>query len=214
MRRLWLPFLLGSLTLFNGCSKKPAANTPPGAKGYSDIRSVDFRNFDYPQIPGWMKTEIQLRDGFERNLFRDRDGKAESDSPSNGQASLGQVLYGYGPGSQPIALVVVDVDSGGTMTVSEIFLYKLQDSAPRLKWSFETGDRADGGLRSIYFESGSGDLVVELYQEDSDDPLCCASRFSRHFYNWRNDQLLEIRKEDWIPLPKQPGRIAARSLSR
>ena len=61
------------------------------------------------------------------------------------------------------------------MTQSEIYLYEWKEGKPALTWSLETGDRADGGLRSVYFESGRHNLVMELYQEGANDPLCCAA---------------------------------------
>jgi hypothetical protein len=206
MRRVLLfLFLLTSAWLI-GCTKKEVPKQSASLSHYADIRAVDFRNFDYPRIPGERDVEIHLRNGIHPNLFRDGDPDAEVDSPRNGEASLSQVLYGYDNEVEPIALVVVDVNAGGTMTLSELFLYKLVDGAPKLLWSFESGDRADGGLRTVYFEKGS--LVLETYNEAAEDPLCCASYFTRHFYAWKNsDQLVELGKEEWIPLPKQPHRV-------
>lgn len=207
MRRLWLVLMLSPSAWLVGCSKPEArrpteaSRQPESLPAAADIRSVGFRNFDYPKIRGETDTEIYLRNGIDRNPFRDLNRNAEPGSPANGEAWLGQLLYGYDDAVQPIAVVVVHVNGGGTMTVSEIFLYKLAAGAPKLLWSFETGDRADGGLRTIYFERGN--LVLELYQEGSEDPACCASHFARHFYGWKNGQLLESGDQEWIPLPRQ-----------
>jgi hypothetical protein len=209
MQRLLLLLFLGSLARSSGCTKKEVPKQTAILPGYGDIRSIDFRNFDYPKIPGEMDHEIHLRNGIQRDLFRDRDPNAEAESPFNGQASLEQVLYNYNDEGQPIAFVILGVSSGGSMMVSEVFLYNLVDHTPKLLWSFESGDRADGGLRAIYFERGSGNLILELYEEGANDPLCCATHFARHFYNWKDDHLVELGKEEWIPLPKQPGRTLA-----
>jgi hypothetical protein len=183
-------------------SKKEAAKPAASASAYTDVRSIDFRNFDYPKIPGEMETEIHLRNGVHKNLFPDEiDG---TESFLGGEADLDQVIYGYNEDGQPIAFVVVTVNGGGTMWVSEIFLYGLVDDKPELLWSFESGDRADGGLRTLYFQSGN--WVLELYDEGAKDPLCCASHFDRRFYNWRGGKLVEIGRQEWIPVPKQPNR--------
>ena len=185
-------------------SKNNVAKPVATASAYADIRSIDFRNFDYPKIPGWMDTEIHLRNGVHKNLFPDEiDG---TESFPGGEADLDQVIYGYNEHGQPIAFVVVAVNSGGTMWVSEIFLYGLVDHKPELLWSFESGDRADGGLRTLYFQSGSGNWVLELYDEGAKDPLCCGSHFDRRFYNWRGGKLVELGRQAWIPVPKQPNR--------
>ena len=91
------------------------------------------------------------------------------------------------------------------MITSEIFLYKIVEQQPRLLWSFESGDRADGGFRDIYFERGH--YVLEFYQEDANDPLCCASYFERRAYGWKDDKFVELGSEEWIPLPKKPRPI-------
>jgi hypothetical protein len=183
---------------------KEAAKTTASAPEYTDIRSVDFRNFDYPKIPGEMETEIHLRNGVHKNLFRE-EGE-EADSHWNGEAELDQVIYHFDEHAQPIAFVVVTVYSGGQMYVSEIFLYSMVDHKPELLWSFKSGDRADGGLRTLYFQSGRGYWVLELYQESAGDPLCCASHFSRRFYDLRGGKLVELGRQEWIPVPKQPSR--------
>jgi hypothetical protein len=185
-------------------SKNNVAKPVATASAYADIRSIDFRNFDYPKIPGEMETEIHLRNGVHKNLFPE-DGQ-EADSPWNGEAELDQVIYHIDEQAQPIAFVIVTVFSGGQMYVSEIFLYGMVDHKPELLWSFESGDRADGGLRTLYFQSGSGYWVLELYQESAGDGLCCASHFSRRFYDLRGGKLVEVGRQEWIPVPKQPNR--------
>jgi hypothetical protein len=209
MKRLVLLPVVAWLSFLAGCSKKEAPKATAVVSGDADIRSVDFRNFDYPKISGEIDTEIHLRNGIHKNLFRDLDPQSEEDSPSNGAAYLEQVIYNYDDDGKPIAIVVLDVDSGGTMSQSEIFLYGWEEKKPRLIWSFETGDRADGGLRTVYFESGGHNLVMELCQEGANDPLCCARYFARHFYNWRGGMFVKLGSDQWIPLPKQPPRLTS-----
>ena len=209
MKRWLLPSAIILLSFLCSCSKEKVPVQPPRVLTDQDIRSVDFRNFEYPKISGEIDTAIHLRNGIHKNLYRHLDPEAEEDSPSNGGAWLEQVIYNYGDDGKPIAIVVLNVDSGGTMNQSEIFLYEWTAEKPRLAWSFETGDRADGGLRTLYFESGHHNLVVELYQESAADPLCCASYFKRNFYNWRNRQFVKLGSEEWITVPKEPRGLNA-----
>jgi hypothetical protein len=196
-------FLLSIISLeLLGCStKKEAPKQLSSISSKPKMRSVDFRNFDYPAIPGEMDVAIQLRNGEHKMIWDEKEGGAP-DLPKNAGATLDQVLYNYDERGQPMAVVVVGIWTGGSMYVSEIFLYRLVEQAPQLVWSFETGDRADGGLRAIYFESGRDNMVLELYQQGSNDPLCCASHYSRHLYNWKNNEFVEFSREDWLPVPK------------
>jgi len=211
MERWLLPPVIFLVSLFSSCSKPGLPAKTAVVEGAQDIRSIDFRNFDYPKIPGEIDTEIHLRNGIHKNLFRHLDPEAEEDLLSNGEAWLEQVTYNYGDDGKPIAIVVLSVNAGGTMNQSEILLYEWKEGQPQLNWSFETGDRADGGLRTLYFESGHHNLVVELYEEGADDPLCCASHFKRDFYNWKNGQFMKLGSEDWIPLSKESRRLIAHS---
>ena len=204
MRRVFLLPVFVFLVWLSGCSKRESTQEHEAPKQTAslpapDIHSIDFRNFDYPRVSD-VDIEIHLRDGVQRNLYYDKDDPSmEKDSASNGEAVLGQALYNYDDHGDPVALVTVDVHSGGTQTTDEMFLYKLVDQKPRLLWSFESGDRADGGLRNAYFESGN--LVLELYQEGPGDPLCCASRFSRHVYKFRTGQVVLVATQESLPVP-------------
>jgi hypothetical protein len=203
----WILLLLVLLIGFlKGCSKKEAPRPAPNSSDEAQIRAIDFRNFDYPKIPGTTEKQISLRNGIHPNLFRDEVEDAEADSVEHGRASLDQVLYGYDDQGKPMAFVVLEVWSGGTWVSSEIFLYTMVDRQPRLQWSFESGDRADGGLRNIYTERGYS--VLEFYQE-LNGPLCCASHFERHFYGWKEGKFVKLGKEEEIPLPKMPRSIVA-----
>jgi hypothetical protein len=207
MRLVFLLPVFVFLVWLSGCSKKESNQQHEAPKQTAsspapDIHSIDFRNFDYPKMSDGLEIEIHLRDGVQRNLYYDKDDPfMEKDSAANGVASLSQVLYNYDEQGDPVALVIVDVYSGGTQINDELFLYRLVDQKPKLLWSFTSGDRADEGLRNVYFESGK--LVMELYHEASRDPLCCASYYSQHIYKFRTGRVVEVAKQDWLPVPKR-----------
>jgi hypothetical protein len=116
----------------------------PTAKENSAIRSFDFAHLTYPNYPAYShggKRRITLR---------------------SGQGSPAYLEYGdvTGDGVKE-AFAVLGIEIHGTAIPHYVYIYALQSGQPKLLWDFETGDRADGGLRRIY--SDQGDLVVELY---------------------------------------------------
>jgi hypothetical protein len=117
-------------------SPTPTANSP--------IRLVDFDNTSYPNFPdysGSKKKRITLR-------------------PGEGGPNF--INYGdiTGDGAEE-AMAVLGIGTRGSAIPYYVYIFTMDNGKPKLIWDFETGDRADGGLRSIY--SDQRDLVVELY---------------------------------------------------
>ena len=54
------------------------------------------------------------------------------------------------------AAIALGIPSQGSTITYYIYVYTMiqGSSEPKLIWDFETGDRADGGLRNIYGENG------------------------------------------------------------
>lgn len=187
-------FFLPLLLLQTAPEERPNAHKAASP----DIRSVDFRNFDYPIVRKmWLDTPLHLRQGVQKNLFRVKG--VPKDSPENGEARLEQVIYGSLNGGGEVAVVEVIIFSGGSGKASELFVYEMAADKPHLLWSFQSGDRADEGLRDVYFKKGN--LVVEIYQERPDDPLCCASTFNRIFYSAKAGKLRVFAREKDLPVP-------------
>ena len=65
-----------------------------------------------------------------------------------------------------VSLVVIV--QGGTARPHIHYIYTIDKTKPKLLRMFDTGDRADGGLRQIYAEKGG--LVVERYNSASGAP--------------------------------------------
>ena len=94
---------------------------------------------------------------------------------------------------------------------------------PKLLWRFEAGDRGEGGLRSVYADSG--DLIVELYGRKStaeepyassatsveDGGACCPSYFTRTRYEWRQEKFTRKGESEIV---KNPDRDASPRMYR
>ena len=151
----------------------------------SPIRLVDFNNIAYPRFPDYRgdeKRSITLRAG---------------------EGSPAFLNYGdiTGDGVED-AMVVFGVQTRGSAILDYVYVFTMEKEQPKLVWDFETGDRADGGLRRIYAENGN--LVIELFGKDrvvggelyqGDEGLCCPSSFTRAYYKWTGDRFELTNKE-------------------
>jgi hypothetical protein len=178
----------------------PVATNPSPA---SPIRKIDFKNFTYP----WYPTDSTPPHG-ERKITL-RDGEMKVDAANNTDrlwASLANVSYADLTGDgQEEAIVTVTTNFDPNGSVASIFVYTLRGGEPKLLWSHETGDRADGGLRSLRVEGF--DLVVEQYDIKFDrakgsyeegTALCCPKRFIRSHYRWDGEHF-EKSKSETLP---------------
>ena len=151
----------------------------------SSIRSVDFNNFSYQNYPDYS--------GDKKRLITLSPGEAGPEFVDYGDVT--------GDGSEE-AFVVLPIEVNGTAAPHIVYIYTLQNNDLKLLWSFETGDRADGGLRNIGAEGG--ELVVELFGArravgsnlyKGDEPLCCPKWFTRTHYKWTGKKFVETRQE-------------------
>ncbi len=180
----------------------PQATATPSP--LSPIRKFDFKNFTYP----WYPTGYTPPRG-ERKITL-RNGEMKVDSVKNTDrlwASLANVSYAdlTGDGKEEaIATVTTNFDPNGS--VACIFVYTLRGNEPKVLWSHETGDRANGGLRSLKVEGGF-ELVVEQYDIKFDSAkgsyeegtaLCCPKRFIRSRYRWDGEHF-EKSKSETLP---------------
>lgn len=154
----------------------------------SPIRTIDFANVTYPNFPD----------------YSDPNGREKRHITLNaGEASPTFINYGdvTGDGVED-ALVVLAIDNHGSAIPHYVYIFVAEEKKPRLIWDFETGDRADGGLRNIYAENGQ--LVIELFGKDraigdelyrGEEGLCCPSSFTKTNYRWAGTRFEEIRRE-------------------
>jgi len=123
-------------------TEQPSSSPTPPAN--SPIRLVDFDNTSYPNFPdysGSKKKRITLK-------------------PGEGGPNF--INYGDITGDKAEeAMAVLGIGTRGSAIPYYVYIFTMDNGKPKLIWDFETGDRADGGLRNIYADQG--DLVVELY---------------------------------------------------
>jgi hypothetical protein len=185
------------------------AESQPSPMPNSPIRSADFANFTYPII-----ADLKVF-GSRRKTFTLKNGEFPETKDAVGMflpKGTTPVSYGdvTGDGDEE-ALVRIGVDTnGGTASISCIYVYAWRNNMPELLWSFVGGDRADGGLRSAYAESGG--LVVELKGKDkiigtdlyADDGTssgaCCPTFFTRTRYQWNGKGFKQIGKAEVLPI--------------
>lgn len=164
------------------------------------IRSVDFANFTY-------RTE-HLHIADDLTLYQGRyEGSEDHDT-----VVLTNIAYGDVTNDEAEeAVVVLFLGSRGTAKTYFVYIYALQNETPELLWAFSTGDRAAGGLRQSYAESGN--LIIELYGRNkvigrdlyADNMMaggaCCPTHFTRARYEWRNNRFQQILEEEILPNP-------------
>src|SRR5687768_11128741 len=141
------------------CVRSAEAQTPEhfDYSAYNPVTSGAFANFTYPARPLFegaiaadRRTSFTLRDGifyprFNEHGYIDRLG-----------AYLKSVEFAdvTGDGREEAVVAMGNLcDCSGVWF--GIYIYGLTGRKPaRLLWAFQTGDRADGGLRRVYGERG------------------------------------------------------------
>lgn len=164
----------------------PAAPISNHAVSDSRIRWVDFGNFDYPLS--------------NRGIWKLRNGRYEGRAHGNMEdypVALAYLAYGdvTSDGVEE-ALVVLFENVKGTAIPYYVYIYASGQPSPKLLWIFETGDRADGGLRQVYAQDG--ELIVEIYGKGTvvggklygseQVGACCPRSFTRSRYVWNRSQ--------------------------
>ena len=156
------------------------------SKTESPLGTFDFKNYTYPFTHGWQdrdSKEFTLENGVRRMT-------AEKIGMSFVTRKYGDLT---GDGNDE-AFVILKVETGGSAIPQIVYIFEWQDGQPNLLWYFRTGDRADGGLKRVYTESG--ELVVELFGRDryifsqmetskitgDEQQLCCPTHFTRTRY--------------------------------
>lgn len=178
-------------------------------KIYSSIRKVDFRNFTYA-YPGDSSEKITLVDG----------NKEQTENEDGG--GLGEIEYGdvTNDGKEEAFLRIQPI-TGGNCQCEMVFVYTLENEKPKLLWSFDTWDGAQGGLKKVYAKNGK--LIVEIFgaakfennewdfrmPEGRADGLCCPTAYTKISFEWNGEKFTpvgnrEIYDYDW---KKQRSRL-------
>ena len=171
-------------------SPPPTLNPTIVTKSVSSIRKVDFKNFtyNYPQ--------------FEDTIFTLQNGEKEKTEEEDG-AILEKIEYGdITNDSKEEAMISILPETGGNCQCEMVFIYTLENEKPKLLWSFDTWDRAQGGFIRIDEEKGL--LVVETFGENKFENdkwifsfpkknaggYCCPTAFTRIRFKWNGEKFV------------------------
>jgi hypothetical protein len=174
-------------------NSSPPALTSQSVKRSSNIQTVNFKNFTYPWYPSYLKApygsrEVTLKDGKSETVEDEKTGIKYL------LLELDDVFYAdlTKKGSEE-AVVYLRGISIFNRFVGCVFIYAFVDGRPKLLWKYETGDRADGGLRRMEVEDRA--LMIEQNTLDGAAGLCCPKKFVRRYFKWDGKQFRKIKSE-------------------
>lgn len=161
-------------------------------KLYSSIRKIGFKNFTFP----WTKNQ---GDG---DLFTLKNGKKERVDENDAEATLQKVEYGdVTNDGEEEAMLSVYPWSGGNCSCEMVFIYTLKNKTPKLLWSFDTWDKANGGFKRAYAENGK--LVVETFGDnkfendewefnfpEKIEGYCCPTAYTKIRFEWNGEKFM------------------------
>lgn len=180
-------------------SSSPISEATPIYKSYSSIRTIDFKNFNFP----W--TEGQELDKKWFTLIRGKKESSESEKEGemeNG-ARFGSVEFGDVTNDRiEEAMVQLYPITGGNCSCEMIYIYAVENKKPKLLWSFDTEDRASGGFKRAYSEKGN--LVIETFGDnkfengkwdfrmpkDKPSGLCCPTAYTKIVFKWNGEKFV------------------------
>ncbi len=193
----------------------PGSEDPAVKKIDPSIRKFDFKNFTYPL------TEDQ--GGGNGETFTLKNGRQEG-SEQQIEATLQKIEYGdvTGDGKEE-AMIGIYPYSGGNCQCYMVFIYALEDKKPKLLWSFDTWDKAQGGFKRAYAENGG--LIIELFGDskfengkwDFQIPegkfkgLCCPTVYTKNRFKWSGGKFVvegtpELFDYDWKNQKKEKSK--------
>lgn len=150
----------------------------------NSIRAVDFRNFTYG--PACSQDKVTVTNG--------RFDGSDPDEPIH--FFVNNVAYGnLDEDGQEEAIVLTHCNLGGTGIFSEGFLFALQEDKPVQVARIDGGDRAMGGIKTIYVEGRLLKVAREYGMA-----ACCANYIETTSYR--------LCGKDLVPVGN-PARVAA-----
>lgn len=157
----------------------------------SPIRKIDFKNFKFTGPDDFAET-FTLKNGEKPFIQRKESG-----------ISLDRVEYAdvTGDGSDD-AIIVMGIQTGGSSSPGLVFVYALENERPKCLWKSMTGDRADGGFKSLDIEKGN--LIIQLYGDtrlvngswktkipDGRMGDCCPTAFTTSVFTWGGHRFVQ-----------------------
>jgi hypothetical protein len=186
------------------------------AQARASIRSIDFGNFIYPAHAANLENgDVRARS---RRSYTLRKGELKPKFDKMGHPLTMWLKFASvdyfdvtGDGTDE-AIVSLAWITGGSALPNLVYIYTLRQGRAKLLWAFETGDRADGGLKDIRGENGK--LIIELLGKNkmigsnlyTDDGTkngdCCPTMFTRTKYVWHGNKFQRIARPEVFPLEK------------
>jgi hypothetical protein len=171
------------------------SNSDSGQTGINaEIRQIDFANFRY----SWYPKDTVSPDG--RRSLALVKGEFETDGDRKRgieplTVKLEDVRYDdlTGDGRDEAVVILSGIETFNSFT-GVIFVFSLDEHKLTRLWQHETGDRADGGLRSLTVDRGL--LVLEEYvlnSEYGNGGLCCPRAFRRSTFEYAGKGLRLVR---------------------
>ncbi len=167
----------------------------------SSLRRIDFRNFTYPSVSGCDIDVAAETLHVRRGEFGDRNDGLKFRSLSFGDVT--------GDGQEE-AIVTFAVETDGNMARDVVYVFTLSHQRPKPIYAFESGDRAQGGLRKVYAKDQR--LIVELWGSDNTleatsfsdggNGLCCPRFFTRSRYRLNENDFHLDGSPEVLPNPK------------
>lgn len=133
----------------------------------NNIRKFDFQNFTYePSCAGEDVTKVTVSSG------EFSEEKKVDEYTERFFFKVFNIIYGDLNGDKAEEAVILSVcNTGGTGNFTEGFVYSMKRGKPTLVARIPGGDRADGGLRKAWIESGL--LVLESNDSEQARGACC-----------------------------------------
>jgi hypothetical protein len=161
----------------------------------SPLGGFDFKSFKYPLPRGWQDSdgkEAELTNGTRPVEMTDEVGRI-------GLSYLTTTYFDATGDGNDEAVVILKIETGGSAIPHLVYIYQWKNGGTELIWYFRTGDRADGGLKSI--EAENGEVVVELFGQDryilgeldtakingDEEQICCPTHWTRSRYKWNGN---------------------------
>ncbi len=219
---LLLVWFLAGTFAFSACQKSDvekanisllSANSPvqtsaqtPSPQSDLPIEKIDFKNFTY----AWTKDFATENE----KTFTLENGEIPFDREGQMGVSLGKIEYAdvAGDGANE-ATLIISLQTGGTAVPNVVYVYTVENENPKLLWSFDTGDRAQGGLKRVYSEKG--ELVVETFGDSKFENdkwdfkfpekfagYCCPTAYTKIRFKWNGENFAATSKpklfdHDW-----------------
>lgn len=142
-----------------------------GKSGKSEIRALDFRNFDFSSYPLFEKNKsVVLKNG-------------RSTLANGFEILLTGVFYtDIADEDDDEALVILEIGDGNA-THHVLLVFTLSNKKPKLLANFRFGD--DNRNFATAF-GAHGELIIETYNQLAGDAECCPSVIEISNYKWTN----------------------------